>query len=63
MDLERTTNMQEAFNRKLQCCNYSGDHPSIYALSSLLLNVNEQIQHSMDKHITAGLPEKKTKKV
>lgn len=59
LDLDRTTNMQEAYNRKLQSCNYSGSHPTLYTLTTLLLNFNQQMLNLMKKHITAGIPTKK----
>lgn len=61
-DLDRTTNAQEAFNRMLQCCNFHGDHPSVYRLSTLLLDVNQRICHQMEEHIIKGAPFPKKKK-
>ena len=61
-DLERTTNMQEACNRKLQACNFSGDHLTIFKLTSLLLDFNQRSTHNILSHITQGAPPIKRKK-
>ena len=62
-DLERTTNSQEALNRRLQCCNFNGDHPTLFRLASLLMNFSQRVTHHMQQHIIEGAPMPKKKKV
>ena len=52
-DLARTTNIAEAFHRKLQCCNYNGDHPTLFQLGKLLLDINLRHCHQMMQHTCA----------
>lgn len=61
-DIERTTNMQEAFHRKLQSSNLHGDHPTIPKLIMTLLDMNQRISHNMNTHLTAGAPPPKKKR-
>lgn len=61
-DLESTTNVQEAMNYKLQSCNHSGDHPTLFRLATLLLDFNSRVCHQMEQHIIAGAPKKKSTK-
>ena len=61
-DLARTTNIAEAFHRKLQCSNFNGDHPTLFQLGLLLLDINQRSCHLMKQHITAGAPPKKQNK-
>ena len=60
--LEQTTNIAEAHHRRIQACNVYGDHPSLWKLASLLLDVNQRASHAMTQHITEGAPAKKQRK-
>lgn len=61
-DLERTTNIQESLNNRLQFCNYAGNHPTLFQLSKLLLDYHQRTVHTMNQHIIAGMPERKRRR-
>ena len=56
-EIDRTSNVCEAFNRRIKCFNFKGDHPSMNSLISLLLRIHQQ-----QEHIAKGCPPKKAKK-
>lgn len=62
-DLTHTSNMQEARNRQLQACNFHGDHPTVYKLTTLLLDYNQRMIHNMESHIISGMPNPKKKRI
>lgn len=62
-DLQRTTNLQEAFHYKLQSCSTHGDHPGIVKLVRLLLDLQSSVERAMCENLKKGcVGHKKSKK-
>ena len=59
--MDRTNNVQESFHHVLNL-NADKQHVGLHQLISILLSVNQKMEHSIATHLAAGVPEKKVSK-